>query len=382
MSLKTSLQTLAYKGKYAVTDHSSQILTGATIVGSIGAFGLGIYTAVKKLPEIRAKFEEDVNKIEDSISLHILDARAELDMYSTETITKIITDPGTDEETERNREHMIALQDIVATGPQLEAAAYTKAKALYGWRVFVAFLPSLILLGGSVGASITMLTQTLKAAATSGAVIAGLTAELASTRNDLKSVIGEEAMAVRDHDNTIKEIEDSCTEPDESGMSKRKVADLRKQLYTRVYDSHLLCGMSTEDCLSHAQSDLWNIQKLKNDLFLRRGRMYFGDILKALGYETTECGQNTGWVVRDYPNEYDGVIDFGCWTTGKNPRTGEDMQVLNPANINEDGTIVLNFNVEGPVEWMIEEARRQGATFRAKDIPTPVIPAELFPDVE
>ena len=165
-------------------------------------------------------------------------------------------------------------------------------------------------------------------------------------------------------------------------MSKRKVVDLRKQLYTRVYDSHLLCGMSIEDCFAHAQSDLWNIQKLKNDLFLRRGRMYFGDILKALGYETTECGQNTGWVARDYPNEYDGVIDFGCWTTGKNPLTGEDMQVLNPANINEDGTVVLNFNVEGPVEWMIEEAHRQSATFRAKDIPTPAIPAELLSNVE
>ena len=107
MSLKTSLQTLAYKGKYAVTDHSSQILTGATIVGSIGAFGLGIYTAVKKLPEIRAKFEEDVNKIEGQHFRCIYSMRAELDMYSTETITKIITDPGTDEETERNREHMI-----------------------------------------------------------------------------------------------------------------------------------------------------------------------------------------------------------------------------------------------------------------------------------
>jgi hypothetical protein len=211
-------------------------------------------------------------------------------------------------------------------------------------------------------------------------VIAGLTAELASTRSDLQNAIGEKAMAERDHDNSVKMGEEEKTDEDDTEICE--IAKTREQLYTRVYDSHLISGMDIDACLREARSDLYIIEKLKNDLFQRRGRMYFGDILKALGYETTECGQNTGWIMRDYPNEYDGYVDFGCWTIGKNPNTGEDMKILNPANIQEDGSIILNFNVEGPIEWMLKEAKKKSAAFRAKDIAIPPISEGLFSNVE
>lgn len=367
MGLKTSLQTFAYKSKYAITDHSSQILTGASIVGSVGAFGFAVFACVKKLPDIQAKFEEDVRKIEETVTNRVKSSKQELDLYTQDEILAVISDPGEDEETIRNREHMLALQDVVLTGPQLEAAAYTKARLVRAGRVFVVFLPALLCLGGSIAASLTLLSQMLKAAAIAGATIAGLTAELAATRSDHQALIGDKAMAERDHDNAVSKTGDEDAPPNEL---------LRKQLYTRIYTDHLIMGMDTDACLKDARSDLANIERLKNELFQRRKRMYFGDILKALYYETCECGQNTGWIVRDYPSDYDGRIDFGCWL---NPGAESDMLILNPACINEDGSIVLNFNVEGPVEWMLQEAKKQSALFRSRDIPSPVIPAQLLP---
>ena len=364
MNLKNSLTNLAYKGKYAVADHSSQLLTGATILGSVGAFTFAIVACVKKLPQIQADFDAAIEEIQNNISTPYQDAKEELSGYTDEEIAAVLSDTGEDEETIRNRSHIEALITVNNTGLQCEAAAVTKAKLVRVGRIALAFLPAILCLGGSIFASITMLTKTLKAAAIAGATIAGLTTELAATRKDLKEAIGEEAMSIRDRDNTIKEIEGSSTEADEFGIAYRQVEQLRKQLYTRVYDAHLIQGMSIEDCLKDAQSDLLTLETIKNHQFHDRGRMYYGDILMALYKETNECGQNTGWITRDYPNEYDGYIDFGCWIV--DPTTG--VKSLNPANINPDGTITLNFNVEGPVEWMLQEAKKKGAAFRKSEL--------------
>ena len=88
MNLKNSLTNLAYKGKYAVADHSSQLLTGATILGSVGAFTFAIVACVKKLPQIQADFDAAIEEIQNNISTPYQDAKEELSGYTDEEIAK------------------------------------------------------------------------------------------------------------------------------------------------------------------------------------------------------------------------------------------------------------------------------------------------------
>lgn len=372
----TTLATFATKAKFVAIDHKAQILTGVSITTSVAACGMAIYASVKKLPAIQAEFDAAINSIEQEITVPYIAAREELDAYPADALESLLTDTNEtgDPDVTNAQERINNLMTLCQNGPQLEAASVTKARIVRAGKIAWAFLPSFLLLSASVASNVAMLKSTLRAAAIAGATITALTSELSATRKQLGEAGGAKALAEFDHAQTIAEVEGSRSDEKDGEIGDRNHEVLNKNLYTRIYDDHLVRGADPEACLKMAMSDLSHLERLWTDKLHRIGRVYYGDVLRALGYDTDHCGQNTGWISREYPNDYDGYIDFGCWTMIDHPETGLPVRVFNPDAVAEDGTILLNFNVEGDITDLLKEAKIAEAQFRKANKSGNVLP--------
>ena len=321
----------------SIYNNSDKILTGINIAGAIGAVGFSIYTTAKKLPSLKEEYQASLQELDDIYGENVDKAQKALDSVGEETI-KNLFDPSSDGEegVEEDRNYIRNLQTVVQNGTTLYAHENLKVKAKYVGKLILAYLPAALCLIGSVTAAIFNYRIGAAKLLAAGATITGLTAELASTREQVKTAIGEEEFKKEE----IKALKAS-SEDEEA---------LKKRLYSRLYSDHLKGAMKTEDAIRIAEQQLLNTERLCNRKLnrARDGKLYFGDVLRALDFDTDECGQNTGWVVNRAEgdaDDYDGYVDFGCWL--ENPDTG--IKTLNPMNITEDGEILLDFNVEGKI---------------------------------
>lgn len=351
-ALGNTIKSTAVRTGYVLKDHSPQILTGTSIACSVAAVGFAVHSAYKKLPKIQEEYDTALWQIQKDISDPRDDALRQLEELGDEVINDIFAEHNDgNPQAEQQREYVTNLNTVCENGAQLEAAYVTKAKLQRIGNIALAFLPSALCLAASITCSVLGLRINTRRLIAAGATITALTTELAVTRKELKSAIGEAAMNQMDRDN-IEATKTVFT--DENGNDSSVVENLKKRLYQRVYDGHLMHGLELDECLKIAQVDLRDYERAANHKLVRDGRFYYGDALRSLGFETDRCGQNCGWAVREAGDDrFDGYIDFGCWIT--NPETG--IKTLNPANIMEDGSILLDFNVEGDVVDV--------ATFRA-----------------
>lgn len=80
-------------------------------------------------------------------------------------------------------------------------------------------------------------------------------------------------------------------------------------------------------------------QSVLNQRLATQGFLFLNDVLKALGLETTEAGQQVGWIYDAYEGSMDGYVDFGV---------DQGAQLLKDRyQFEEDGAILLDFNVDG-----------------------------------
>ena len=350
-----AIKSTAIRTGYAARDHAPQILTYTAIASSTFAVGSAIYTTIKKLPKIQEDFNLAVDRIQAEISDPVDSALVQLEEIGEDMIMMIF-DPSSDgaPDIDSKRQRITDLETVYNSGRQLEAAAVTKEKLIRVGKITLAYLPTILCLAGSIVCSFAGMKISTKRLFAAGATITALTTELATTRKDLKTAIGEPAMVERDRA-ALAAVNESSEEDPLSADSRRKM------LYTKVYDKHLLVGSDIAECVRMAEIQLKNYETQQNHKLERShilfddniGRAYYGDLLRALAFQTDECGQNTGWISRDYPSEYDGYIDFGCWLI--DPTTG--AKHLNPENIDADGRILLNFNVEGYIPTLLKEAK-------------------------
>ncbi len=94
-------------------------------------------------------------------------------------------------------------------------------------------------------------------------------------------------------------------------------------------------------------------QNVLNQDLKTKGFLFLNDVYKALGMETTEVGQQVGWIYGDFEGSKDGVIDFG---------TDQGALLLRDRyQFEEDGGIFLDFNVDGYIAdkaWTLKKKRQ------------------------
>lgn len=80
-----------------------------------------------------------------------------------------------------------------------------------------------------------------------------------------------------------------------------------------------------------------------NERLRAKGHLFLNDVYKALGMEETPAGQIVGWVIggNGKTTAGDGYVDFGLF----DPKTQEIMDFMR----GEEGSVWLDFNVDGPV---------------------------------
>ena len=85
-------------------------------------------------------------------------------------------------------------------------------------------------------------------------------------------------------------------------------------------------------------------QQMANDRLNARGHLMLNDVYEALGFDHTPEGCVVGWV-KGYESG-DGYVDFGIFDS-------EDEDRFNPWVLGENGSILLDFNVDGQVFKLI-----------------------------
>lgn len=86
---------------------------------------------------------------------------------------------------------------------------------------------------------------------------------------------------------------------------------------------------------------LKDVQKWANQKLKQRGYLFLNDVYEALGFNITQAGNIVGWIYdEEHPNG-DNFVDFGIYDK-------DDPAKIRFVN-GDDRSIILDFNVDGPI---------------------------------
>lgn len=122
------------------------------------------------------------------------------------------------------------------------------------------------------------------------------------------------------------------------------VDDVTTSEYRRVFDAG---NAGWEKDADHNLFFLRSVQNWANEVLKDRGHIFLNELYDQLGYERTKAGQIVGWVYRPDDVEYkgDGYVDFGIYDY--------TQQVNRNFLDGDDPTVILTFNVDGPIYDLI-----------------------------
>ena len=90
-------------------------------------------------------------------------------------------------------------------------------------------------------------------------------------------------------------------------------------------------------------------QSFANDKLISRGYLFLNEVYERLGFKPTKAGQIVGWIYNPENNpEGDNYVDFGITDLYRKSDSGDGYEE----------TILLNFNVDGPILDKVEANAR------------------------
>lgn len=121
-------------------------------------------------------------------------------------------------------------------------------------------------------------------------------------------------------------------------------------LYSRWFDEDN-ANWTAPPFSEHNWVFLRNQQNWANDMLRARGYLVLNDVYSLIGLSHTSAGAVVGWMY-DRGNEIgDNYVDFGCWAQ----RDGSPVEFFN----GREGSILLDFNVDGPIWQLIDKKNSQ-----------------------
>lgn len=284
-----------------VEKNSPTILFGAGVIGMVGSTVLAC-RATLKLEDVLEKAERDLDAAKGVRSLHP-------DQYS-----------------ENDRKKDVAIIYVRGVGGVVKLYA-----------------PS-VLLGAAAVACLTKSHSILQDRNTA------LTAAYVAVDKAFKAY--RERVVERFDEQTDRELRYVAEEvdiiDDETGkvVSTVRVEQGDQGLYARWFDeeNNNWNGPPNEE---YNVLFLRNQQNWANDMLRARGHLFLNEVYGMLGLSHTSPGAIVGWVYdRDNENG-DNFVDFGCWN--RNDASPNDF------TNGREGSILLDFNVDGPIWQLIDE---------------------------
>lgn len=108
-----------------------------------------------------------------------------------------------------------------------------------------------------------------------------------------------------------------------------KVKVEKSPIYTYLFDKKAMGW--TKDPVTNKYF-LLHQQDYLNEKLKYQGHLFLNDVFDCLGMPKTKAGQVVGWIYCENNTDGDNYVDFG---------------LINPGRLGVDGSIVLNFNVDG-----------------------------------
>lgn len=115
-------------------------------------------------------------------------------------------------------------------------------------------------------------------------------------------------------------------------------------MYAKVFDDTNLNWQST---LQYRLYFLRLVQNQMNDRLQARGHVMLNEVYRELGMKDTEPGSVVGWKLGA---EGDDFIDFGIWSD-------RNLEQVHPHMVNDNGSLLLDFNVNGPIYKMLGRSK-------------------------
>ena len=176
---------------------------------------------------------------------------------------------------------------------------------------------------------------------------AGLTAAYATLLagfDDYRSRVVAEYGEEKDREFRYGSEERTIVEDTNTGPVKKRIRTAgagRHKDYVRLFGpgNPSWGNIETSDVFFLSSQQDW-----LNDKLHARGHLFLNEAYDHLNFERTPAGAVTGWIYdpRNPERQGDGEVDFGCFAEGDPLRFLQDM-------VGEDGSIIIDFNVDGPI---------------------------------
>lgn len=205
-----------------------------------------------------------------------------------------------------------------------------------------------VLMTASLGSIIFSHRMMLKKTAALGESLALTTAAFNEYRQRVIADLGEEKDKEYLYGTKSKKITEEYT--DEDGKTKKKKVPVQvledknvMSPYARIFDS--------SNDKWYDEDFYYNLQMLKttqanwNNILKLEGHVFLNQVLRDLGFETTEVGQYVGWIYDESKNDgTDNYIDFGMSTMMMPCEHGgiPGYEKVIALDFNVDGTIIEN----------------------------------------
>jgi hypothetical protein len=123
-----------------------------------------------------------------------------------------------------------------------------------------------------------------------------------------------------------------------------KASEMSESMYARFFDQY------SPNWCKEPEYNLVFLraqQNYANDLLKARGHVFLNEVYDMLGLERSRAGAVVGWIISE---EGDNFIDFGIWSA--------DSEMSRHFVNGREGSILLDFNVDGVVWDKIKESER------------------------
>ena len=169
-------------------------------------------------------------------------------------------------------------------------------------------------------------------------------------RNNVIERFGKEVDKELKYSIKAKEFEETKTDKDGKEKKVKKTANVSSidgySDYARFFDD------GCDNWQKNAEHNLWYLrqqQNYANEKLKSNGYLFLNEVYDMLGIPRTKAGQAVGWIYndKDASHKGDNYVDFGIYDINKE---------VNRDFVNGyESTILLDFNVDGPIYDLIED---------------------------
>lgn len=159
-------------------------------------------------------------------------------------------------------------------------------------------------------------------------------------RNRVRNELGDEKDREFRYGTKLTEIVEENDKGHVVETVKRVGTDGKRSQYAVLFDQN---NVNWQPQAEYNRTFIQLQQCWANERLRAKGHLFLNDVYRQLGMEETPAGQIVGWVVggNEKTTAGDGYVDFGLF----DPKTQEVLDFMR----GEEGSVWLDFNVDGPV---------------------------------